>query len=102
LQRVLEAAWRTLGQYHSLVAINTRLPAAELHRRHAPVLEQLEPLMRRGQRHGTFRADVPSTWHLSMTLALVHAASGELRAKRIPADEIESALIQTVRGAVKA
>jgi AcrR family transcriptional regulator len=101
LQRVLEAAWRSLGQYHSLIAINSRLPAAELHRRHAPVLEQLEPLMRRGQRDGTFRTDVPSTWHLSMTLALVHAASGELRAKRIPANQIESALIQTVRGALE-
>jgi AcrR family transcriptional regulator len=101
LQRVLAAAWQTLGQYHSLVAINTRLSTAELHRRHAPILQQLELLMRRGQDDGTFRTDVPSTWHLSMTLALVHAASGELRAKRIPADEVESALMQTVLGALK-
>jgi AcrR family transcriptional regulator len=100
LQRVLEAAWHSLGQYHSLVAINTRLPAAELHRRHMPVLELLEPLIRRGQRDGTFRKDDPPAWHLSMTLALVHAASGELNAKRVPSDQIESALIRTVLGAL--
>jgi hypothetical protein len=36
-----------------------------------------------------------------MMLALVHAASGELRAKRIAADEVESALSKTVLGALK-
>jgi AcrR family transcriptional regulator len=100
LRRVLEAAWHSLGQYHSLVAINTRLPAAELHRRHMPVLQLLEPLIRRGQRDGTFRKDVSPSWHLSMTLALVHAASSELNAERVPSDQIESALIETVLGAV--
>jgi TetR/AcrR family transcriptional regulator, mexCD-oprJ operon repressor len=59
------------------------LLAAELHRRHAPVLEQLDPLTRRGQDDGTFRTDVPSTWHMSTMPALVHAANAELRAKRI-------------------
>src|SRR5215204_6311689 len=38
LQRVVESAWRTLGRYHALVAINTRLPAGELHARHHSVL----------------------------------------------------------------
>jgi AcrR family transcriptional regulator len=100
LQRVLQAAWHSLGQYHSLIALNTRLPAAELHRRHAPVLEQLAPLIRRGQRDGTFRKDVPAAWHLAMTLALVHAASGELKTERVPPEQIEAALIDTVLGAL--
>ena len=53
-----------LGRFHALVAINTRLPQDELHRRHAPVLALLAPLIERGQRDGTFRADVPARWHL--------------------------------------
>jgi AcrR family transcriptional regulator len=100
LQRVLTAAWHELGRFHALVGINTRLPQAELRRRHRAVLALLQPLIERGQRAGTFRSDVPATWHLSMLLALIHAASDELQSTRLPAAEIESALVTTVLGAL--
>jgi AcrR family transcriptional regulator len=100
LRRVVATAWRTLGRYHPLVAINTHLPQSELRHRHAGVLSALEPLIERGQRDGTFRADVPAAWHLSMLLALVHAASAETEAGRLPADHAEKALLATVSGAV--
>lgn len=102
LERVLVAAWRYLERYHALVAINTQLPQAELRRRHRPVLALLQPLIERGQRAGAFRNDVPAQWHLSMLLALIHAASGELQAKRLPAAQIESALASTVLAALGA
>src|ERR687891_69279 len=70
---------------------------------HFPTRESLlEPLIERGQRAGTFRSDVPTTWHLSMLLALIHAASGELQTNRLPSVEIESALVTTVLGALSA
>jgi AcrR family transcriptional regulator len=100
LQRVLTVAWRELGRFHALVGINTRLPQAELRRRHRPVLALLQPLIARGQRAGAFRSDVPAAWHLSMLLAVIHAASGELESKRLPAAEIESALVTTLLGAL--
>ena len=102
LQRVLIAAWRHLERYQALVAINTQLPPAELRRRHRPVLALLQPLIERGQRTGAFRSDLPAQWHLSMLLALIHAASGELQAKRLPASKIESALFATALGALDA
>ena len=102
LQRVLTAAWRHLERYHTLVALNTQLPAEELRRQHRPVLALLTPLIERGQRAGAFRSDVPIEWHLSMLLALIHAASGELRAERLPAAQVEPALIATVQGALGA
>lgn len=102
LARVVTAAWRALGRFHALVALNTRLPQDELHRRHQPLLAMLEPLIERGQRDGTFRTEVSATWHLSMLLALVHAASAQLRAGRMPADSIEAAVVATVLGAVAA
>jgi AcrR family transcriptional regulator len=102
LRRVVESAWRTLGRYHALVAISTRLAPADLRRRHEPVLAVLEPLIERGQRDGAFRADVPAAWHLSMILALIHAASGELSAGRLPSRQVESALVGSVLGAVSA
>ena len=100
LRRVVTAAWRTLGRYHALVAINLGLPPAELHRRHQPVIAALLPLIERGQRTGAFRSDVPASWHLSMLLALIHAASTEVDAGRVPAAQIESALVASALGAV--
>lgn len=101
MARVVAAAWRTLGRYHALVAVNTRLHGhAELCRRHASVLAALQPLVERGQASGTFRADVPADWHLSMLMALMHAASGELRAGELAEADVERALVATVLGAL--
>jgi len=100
LRRVVTEAWRTLGRYHALVAINRRLAEAELHQRHGTVFAALEALIARGQRGGSFRNDVPVAWHLSMLVALIHAASAELRAARLPPDEVESALVATALGAL--
>jgi AcrR family transcriptional regulator len=101
LRRVVAATWQTLGRYHALVAINTRQQEhEELRHRHTSVLGELEPLIERGQAEGNFRSDVPAGWHLSMLLALVHAASAELRAGRLPEVDAEAALVATVLGAV--
>ena len=102
LERVVAAAWSNLGRFHALVEVNTRLPQADLRAMHQPVLAVLQPLIERGQRDGAFRAGVPAMWHLSMLLALVHAASGELSAGRIPAAQVEPALLASVLGAVSA
>ena len=103
LVRVVAAAWRHLGRYHGLVAITTSTQAPEeLHGQHASALAPLLPLIRRGQRSGALRGDVPATWHLGMLLALMHAASAELRAGRIAEADAEAAVVATVRGALRA
>jgi AcrR family transcriptional regulator len=103
LTRVVAAAWRKLGRYHALVAINTGTQAPEeLRHRHGPVLDQLLPLIQRGQDDGVFRTDVTAAWHLSMVMAIIHAASGELRAGRVPETHAEDAVVATVLGAVAA
>jgi AcrR family transcriptional regulator len=100
LARVVTAAWRGLGRFHALVEINTRLPNAELHRRHQAVFATLRPLIERGQRDGSFLRDVHPEWHLAMLLALIHAASAELKTGHIREAEIESVLVSTVLGAL--
>jgi len=102
LQRVLETAWRELGRFHALVGINMRQPQAELRRLHDPLFALLQPLIERGQHANTFRSDVPATWHLAVLLALIHTASGELQANRLPREQIESVLVTTVIGALAA
>ena len=56
----------------------------------------------RGQSDGSFRSDVPASWHLSMLMALIHAASAELQAARIDDRHAEDALVSTVVGALGA
>ena len=100
LERVVRAAWKTLGRYHALVAVNSRLPHAELHDRHAPVIAALLPLIERGQNARAFRPDVPAAWHLATLLALIHSASAELAAGRVADDLAETALVASVVGAL--
>ena len=92
LERVLRATWRQLAQFHGLLALNTaRLSVEELHRRrHLPMLDQLEPLIERGQKQGVFRSDQPVSWQLAVARSLVHAASAEIRSGRIPDSEAEA------------
>jgi AcrR family transcriptional regulator len=101
LERVLRATWRQLGQFHGLLALNTaRLSAEELHRRHVPMLDQLEPLIKRGQKQGVFRSDLPVSWLLAVTRSIVHAASHEIRGGRLPESEAEAVMISTILAAI--
>jgi TetR/AcrR family transcriptional regulator, mexCD-oprJ operon repressor len=101
LQRVLRATWRELARFQGLLALNTaRLSPEELHRRHLPVLDQLEPLIRRGQKQGVFRSDVPIAWHLAVLRALVHTASFESQSGRIPEAQVESVMLSTALAAI--
>ena len=99
--RVLRATWRQLAQFHGLLALNMgRLSAEELHRRHRPMLDQLEPLIERGQKRGVFRRDLPVVWHLAVLRAIVHAASTEIRGGRLPESEAEAAMLSTAISAI--
>lgn len=42
------------------------------------------------------------SWHLAVLLALIHTASGELQANRLPREQVESVLVTTVLGALAA
>ncbi|MEJ7793311.1 MAG: TetR/AcrR family transcriptional regulator [Gaiellaceae bacterium] len=101
LERVLRATWRELARFHALLAINTaRLSAEELRRRHVPMLDQLQPLVKRGQKQGAFRNDLPVAWHLAVIRAIVHTASHESQGGRIPESEAEAAMLSTALSAI--
>jgi hypothetical protein len=92
---------RLLARFHALLAINiARLSAEELHRRHRPMLDQLEPLIERGQKKGVFRRDLPVSWQLAVVRAIVHAASTEIQGGRIPESEVEAAMLSTAIAAI--
>jgi TetR/AcrR family transcriptional regulator, mexCD-oprJ operon repressor len=64
------------------------------------MLDQLEPLIERGQRQGVFRVDLPVSWQLAVIRSIVHAASHEIRGGRIPESEVEATMISTILGAI--
>ena len=101
LERVLRATWRQLAQFHGLLALNAaRLSVEELHRRHVPMLDQIEPLIERGQKQGLFRSDLPVAWHLAVVRAIVHAASAAIQGGRIAESEAEAAMLTTAINAI--
>jgi hypothetical protein len=64
------------------------------------VVGRLRPLIERGQQSGAFNADVPADWLLTVALELVHAASREVSAGRLPDAAAERALLCAVAGAL--
>jgi len=100
LARVLAAGWRALGRYHALVTLNTRLGPEHMRALHAPVAGTVRPLLERGRAAGAFNPDLTLEWMLTVVLDLIHAASREATAGRLPEAEAERALIATVTGAL--
>ncbi len=100
LIRVLEAAWRTLGRYHALAAVNARLNPDGMHALHEPVLGLMLQVLERGRESGDFNADHPVDWMLTVVLELIHAASREVTAGRMSEEAAEHALLATVVGAL--
>jgi hypothetical protein len=64
------------------------------------MLDQLEPLIERGQEKGVFRRDLPVSWHLAVIRAIVHTASFESQNGRIPDAEAEAAMLSTAISAI--
>jgi hypothetical protein len=66
------------------------------------MLDQLEPLIERGQKEGIFRRDLPVSWHLAVIRAIVHTASREIQGGRIPESQAEAAMLSTAISAISA
>ena len=100
LERVLARSWESLGRYHALVEINTRLGHEHLRRLHQPILGLITPLLNRGRKSGAFNKDLPVEWMLTVLLELIHAASLSVTNGTLPERVAERTLIDTALGAL--
>jgi AcrR family transcriptional regulator len=100
LARMLAASWRTLGRYHALVQLNSRLGPEHMRALHQPIVRLVRPLLKRGQASGAFNPDLPIEWMLTVLLELMHAASREVTAGRLSDDNAQRALIASTTGAL--
>jgi AcrR family transcriptional regulator len=93
LTRLLDAGWQTAARYPFLwlqPAVDPGKDAA----RHAPVLDRMLDIVRRGQASGDFDASVPAHWLLSASLALGRAAEDEVKAGRMTIEQATHAIRQ--------
>ena len=98
LDRLVTAWWSAVEPHaRVLEALAAASPVArDVRDFHAPILERLEQLVRRGQRAKEFdRASSPA-WLVAAFLGLVHTAADEVAAGRLGADEAGAELARTI------
>ena len=100
LERVLRSAWRVVGRYHALLAINARLEPERLRALHEPVLGLVRQVLERGRSDGSFDVEHPIDWMLAVVIELAHAASREVSGGRMTEQAAERALVASVVGAL--
>jgi AcrR family transcriptional regulator len=95
LTRLLEAGWQIAARYPFLWLQPAVDPGKDADR-HAPVLERMLDIVRRGQASGDFDASVPAQWLLSASLALGRATEDEVKAGRMTIEQATQAMHQGV------
>ena len=95
LTLLLDAGWQVAARYPFLWLQPAVDPGKDAGR-HAPVLERMLDIVRRGQASGDFDASVPAHWLLSASLALGRAAEDEVKAGRMTVEQATHAVHQGV------
>jgi AcrR family transcriptional regulator len=85
LARLVPAWWSSVQRHaHVLEALGPSFAdAAEVHEFHAPILDRIERLVRRGRRAGDFDRELPVGWLVAAFLGLMHATAEEVAAGRL-------------------
>jgi AcrR family transcriptional regulator len=98
LDRLVVAWWESVGRYARVIeALAAGYPDARaLHDFHAPILERLDELIRRGQKAGDFDAALPPEWLATAFLGLMHTSADDVAAGRIGAAAAGAALARSV------
>ena len=91
LTRLLDAGWRVAARYPFLWLQPAVDPAKDAER-HAPVMDRMLDIVRRGQASGDFDASVPAHWLLSASLALGRATEDEVKAGRMTIEQATHAM----------
>jgi AcrR family transcriptional regulator len=90
---LLETGWQIAARYPFLWLQPAVDPGKDAER-HAPVLDRMLDIVRRGQASGDFDASVPAHWLLSASLALGRATEDEVKAGRMTIEHATRAMHQ--------
>jgi AcrR family transcriptional regulator len=95
LTRLLDAGWQVAARYPFLWLQPAVDPGKDADR-HAPVLDRMLDIVRRGQASGDFDASVPAHWLLSACLALGRVTEDEVKAGRMTIEQATRVMHQSV------
>lgn len=100
LARLVTSSWQIVNQFRNiLLAAQRELPAERIRGVHDPILRRTQSLIRRGQRAGTFRSDLPEQWLMTTAFSLMHAAAEDVAAGRVKADAAAGLITATLLAA---
>lgn len=94
LVRFLDTGWRAFERVPFIVHLPTSAEGDR--RRHEPALDRLRHLIERGRAAGEFDAESPTSWLLTATLVLGHAAGDAVVSGELTGDEAIRALRSSV------
>lgn len=98
MQRLLESSWELVAESSALLeAAQGVLPAERIRALHEAPADRLHHLVRRGQRQGVFRTDLPVTWLVSAAHYVMHGASVERRAGRLNDAEVAQVVTASIQ-----
>lgn len=99
LQRFLLLSWDRFEHYPLLprLSVTGQAQSTGEAKRHGPVLERLDQLIRRGQQSGAFDADLPATWLVKAVVALGHTAGEHVILGTMTPEAARSALLSSVQ-----
>ncbi|SDS60455.1 TetR/AcrR family transcriptional regulator [Jiangella sp. DSM 45060] len=102
LDRLLASSWSLVAESSSLlVAAQEVLPPGRVRQLHGAPAARLEELIRRGQRDGAFRTDLPIGWLVSAVHYLLKGAAEEVRAGRLDAADVAAVVTASVRALLR-
>jgi TetR/AcrR family transcriptional regulator, mexCD-oprJ operon repressor len=97
LERLLAASWEQLAANQEIArAAAAELSGDAMRRAHEGARAVLQELIERGRREGAFRTDVPAEWLITSFLALIHAATDEVRSDTLDSRAALDVLLLTV------
>ncbi|MDQ6806745.1 MAG: TetR/AcrR family transcriptional regulator [Actinomycetota bacterium] len=101
MDRVLIAAWDTVGRYRGLVIVNQRLDPADLGARTAPATALVHALIIRGQHSGEFDRELRAEWLLTVVVDLIHVASRQVTSGMMDPRTAQRALLRSAAAVLR-
>lgn len=95
MTRLLDVGWRVAARYPFLWH-QPQVSADQDRDRHAPVLERMLEIIKRGQDTGDIDRTLSPGWLLAADLALGRAADDEVKAGRMTVEEAQHAVHHSV------
>ncbi|SDK54380.1 transcriptional regulator, TetR family [Glycomyces sambucus] len=102
LDRLLASSWSLVAESAALLeAAQGVLPSGRLRELHADPAKRVEDLLRRGQREGVFRTDLPLPWLVSVIQYVLHGAAEQLRAGNLTEANVAETAVATVNAVLR-